>query len=99
MSKNLTIIIAGEANTGKSTMMLQIEKLLKENGFDVELSLKGHPDYTGENGYFFHQHEEKNFDKKIDAIKANTKITLKEVQVNSETKNIENVKREAFTNC
>lgn len=99
MSKNLTIIIAGEANTGKSTMMLQIEKLLKENGYDVELSLKGHPDYTGENSYHIHQKEEKNFDKKIEAIKANTKITLKEAQLNSEATNIENVRQEIFTNC
>lgn len=99
MSKNLTIIIAGEANSGKSTMMLQIEKLLKENGFDVELSLKGHPDYGGENSYHFHNHEEKNFNEKIIAIKSNTKIILKEAQVNCEKSNIENVKTEFFTNC
>ncbi len=98
MSNELTIIVAGQANSGKSTMMLQIEKLLKENGFDVQLSLKGHPDYTGENAYHFHQKEEKNFDKKIDAIKSKTKITLKEMQVNSEGK-IYQDKREAYTNC
>lgn len=99
MSKNLTIIVAGEANSGKSTMMLQIEKLLKENGFDVELSLKGHPDYSGENSYHFHNHEEKNFDEKITTIKSNTKIILKEAQVNREKPSIENVRTEFFTNC
>jgi nucleoside-triphosphatase THEP1 len=99
MSEELTIIIAGRANSGKSTMMLQLEKLLKENGYDVTLSLKGEPDYTGENSFHFHKKEELNFDKKVEAIKSKTKITLKEMQVNSETKHIEKDLRQAYTNC
>lgn len=99
MSEELLIIVAGKANSGKSTMMLQLEKLLKENGYDVNLSLKGQPDYTGENSFHFHKKEEQNFDKKVEGIKSKTKITLKEMQVNSEAKHIEDIKREAFTNC
>jgi len=75
------IIVAGESATGKSTMVLQLEKLLKENGFDVELSFEHHPDYSGENSFYFHKHEEPHFDEKIAAIKVSTKITLKEMQV------------------
>jgi len=100
MSKELTIIIAGQANTGKSTMMLQIEKLLKENGFNVELSLKGHPDYTGENSYYFHQKEQKDFSEKIDVIKSETKIILKELQVSNAKKILQDKdQREFYTNC
>jgi Mg-chelatase subunit ChlI len=100
MSKELTIIIAGQANTGKSTMMLQIEKLLKENGFNVELSLKGHPDYTGENSYYFHQKEQKDFSEKIDVIKSETKIILKELQVSNAKEILQDKdQREFYTNC
>ena len=55
MSKKLSIIVAGDNNTGKSTMLFQLEKLLKENGFNVELAFENHPDYSGENSFFFHQ--------------------------------------------
>lgn len=88
MNKELTIIIAGQANTGKSTMMLQLETLLKENGFDVELSFDSHPDYTGENTFHFHNKESINFNEKIKAIKNNTKIILKEMQINRETQKL-----------
>ena len=54
MNKELTILIAGETNSGKSTMMLELENLLKQNGFNVELSFHGSPDYTGENSFHFH---------------------------------------------
>lgn len=88
-TKGLSIIIAGHANSGKSAMMFHLERLLLENGFAVELSFEGHPDYTGENTYHFHKHEEKNIDKKIEAIKASTKITLKEMQMAREAKHNE----------
>jgi hypothetical protein len=63
--------------------MLQLEKLLKENGYEVELSFENHPDYSGENSFFFHQKEEQNFDLKTEAIKSKTKIILKEEQLKS----------------
>jgi ribosomal protein L31 len=81
MSKELSVIILGGANSGKSAMMLQIEKLLKENGFNVELSFEGHPDYSGNNTVHFHEREGKNFENKIEAIKKKTKIILKEAQL------------------
>lgn len=77
----LTIIVAGKSCTGKSTMMIQLEKLLKENGFNVELSFDAHPDFSGENSFHFHTKVGDNFEQKIENIKANTKITLKEKQV------------------
>lgn len=76
----LSVIVAGSAGSGKSAMILQIEKLLKENGFDVELSFEGNPDYSGNNTVYFHEREERNFDEKIEAIKKRTKIILKEMQ-------------------
>lgn len=79
--QELKVTISGLSNTGKSTMMLLIEKCLKEKGFDVELSFKNHPDYSGENSFFFHQKEEVNFDEKVEAIKSKVKITLNEQQL------------------
>lgn len=98
MDKELTIIIAGKANSGKSTMMLQLEKLLIDNGFDVQFSFKNHPDYGGENTYHFRNKEQKDFFEKINVIKSNTKIILKEMQMNCEKKYNED-QREANTNC
>lgn len=97
MNKELTIIIAGQAGTGKSTMMLQLEKLLKENGFNVELNFKGCPDYGGENTYHFHNLIEPTFDKEISLIKSNVKIILKEMQLAREIK--KGKEREFYTNC
>ena len=79
MSKTLSIIVAGEENSGKSTMLLLIEKLLKENGFEVELLFDG-PDYTGENSFYFHNKEKLNFNEKVEDLKKNIKISLKESQ-------------------
>ena len=79
--QELKVTISGLSNTGKSTMMLLIEKCLKDKGFDVELSFKNHPDYSGENSFFFHQKEEVNFNEKVEAIKSKVKITLNEQQL------------------
>jgi len=38
--KELQIIIAGPANSGKSTMMMMLETVLIEKGFSVELDLE-----------------------------------------------------------
>jgi len=97
MDNELTIIITGRAGSGKSTMMLQLEKLLVENGFNTQFSFKNHPDYSGENTYHFRNKEEQHFDEKINAIKSSTKIILKEVQLNCEPN--KKIKREAYTNC
>lgn len=83
MNKELSIIIAGEVNSGKSTLMLEIEKVLKEKGYDVQLSFKGNPDYTGENTFHFHNKEGEFFEEKSNAIKSNTKIILREAQLNT----------------
>lgn len=85
MKKELNIIITGHANVGKSTVLVHIEKLLRENGYDVELSLKDHPDYTGENAYHFRNSIMLHFDEKIEAIKSNVKIILKETQLNRDS--------------
>lgn len=85
--KKLSIIVAGGTNTGKSTMILLIEKMLKENNFDVELSFEHHPDYSGENSFFFHQKEEQNFIEKIEKIKKDTVITLQESQIYFDSEN------------
>ena len=53
----------------------------KENGFNVELSFDHHPDYSGENSFYFHQKEEKNFNEKIVALKQDLTITLKEERI------------------
>ena len=81
MGKKLSIIVAGKTNTGKSTMLYQLEKLLKENGFNVKLSFEHHPDYSGENSFFFHQKEGKNFNEKIETLKQDLTITLHESQI------------------
>jgi len=78
MTNELTIIIAGDNNAGKSTMMLQIEKLLQDNGFNVELSFDGNPDFTGEHSFFFHKKEELNFEERINTIKNKSKIRIME---------------------
>ncbi len=96
MKKEITITISGQANTGKSTMMFQIEKLLKDNGFDVEINFKGHHDH-GENTYHFHNLIEPTFDKEISLIKSNVKIILKEMQLAREIK--KGKEREFYTNC
>lgn len=85
MSKKLSIIVAGDNNTGKSTMLYQLEKLLKENGFNVELSFEHHPDYSGENSFYFHQKEGNNFNEKIEALKQDLVITLKETKTDFDT--------------
>lgn len=90
MKKELTIIVVGKANTGKSTMLIQLEKLLIENGYDVELSPKDYPDYSGDNAFHFRNSIMKNFNERVNAIKPNIKIILKEMQANREPISKEN---------
>lgn len=74
--KELKIIIAGEANTGKSTLLTVVEKLLKEQGYDVEVMLEGTTellDYGDETR--FRNAMAQNVDKRLEALR-NTKITV-----------------------
>jgi tRNA uridine 5-carbamoylmethylation protein Kti12 len=99
MNNELMIIVAGTTCSGKSTMILQLEKLLKENGFNVEFSFKNHPDYGGENTYHFRNKVNLNFDKEIEIIKSSTKIILKEMQLTCELKPNNEDKRDFYTNA
>ena len=82
----ITIIVAGKAAVGKSTMIMHLEDVLKANGFDVELQFDT-PDYGGEEAYYFRlKHGES--PEQVDRIKANTKIILKEMMMkNAPTEN------------
>ena len=78
--KELQIIVAGESNTGKSTMALLLEKFLKENGFDVDFKLQNERlDYGTESN--FRKVIGTTISERTDAIKANTKIIIKQMQV------------------
>lgn len=88
MKNELTIIVAGVANCGKSSMVIQLDKLLKENGFNVEISFN--EPYSEEKEYYFRQKHLEENSKKIQHFKTNTKITLKEMQLKRDcTKNNE----------
>jgi thymidylate kinase len=77
--KDLQIIIAGATGSGKSTMMLLLEKFLVENGFSVEMQMENEAlDYGTENR--MRQIFLQNFDERLDAMKQNVKITLQQKQ-------------------
>jgi len=77
-NKQLTIIVAGEAGHGKSSMLYQLEKLLKENGYNVELDGNNLLDFTSIND--FHRKMKRNEEERLVELKENTQITLKEIQ-------------------
>ncbi len=78
MKKELTITISGQARTGKSTMVLLLEKFLKEQGFDAEIEMSDELfDYGSE--FRFRRIIGERL-KEIDAMKSGLKITLKQVQ-------------------
>lgn len=80
MKNELQIIVSGEANSGKSTMMFALLKILKEQGFNVQLNFENDPDLTREKAFHFHNKFKERFEEVLEDIKANSKITLKEVQ-------------------
>jgi hypothetical protein len=79
--KELTITISGEANTGKSTMLLWLEQYLKKKGFNVELSLSETELYDYGSELRFRNVVSTDFDEKINVIKTDRKIILKSMQM------------------
>jgi len=73
--KELQITVAGQANTGKTTMLLWLEEFLLKQGFSVEMNMETELlDYGTEENLriktFSHTKERR------EAIKENTKIIL-----------------------
>jgi len=85
--KELTIIVTGATASGKSTMVLWLEKQLKNKGFNVEIDMENElEDYGNEIQFRNVMAFERK--KKIKRIKYQVKITLKSMQMkNAITKN------------
>lgn len=80
MKRDLTITVAGEAGSGKSTMVLLLEEFLKEKGFDVEIDLENELlDYGSE--FQFRAVCSLDWQEKLKRIKTERKITLKSMQL------------------
>jgi nucleoside-triphosphatase THEP1 len=78
--KELQIIVLGETASGKSTMVLWLEKQLKKKGFLVEIDLKNEiKDYGNEE--VFRSRVSSQRKEKLKKIKAERKITLKSMQM------------------
>ena len=77
--KELQIIVLGEAGSGKSTLVLWLEKQLKKKGFDVHIDLENELQDYGTEVQFrtVGAHDRK---AKLKRIKAERKITLKSMQ-------------------
>lgn len=76
-TKQLTISVTGETNTGKSRLTLLLKKFLRENGFEVKFD--GGIDYTNEAN--FDEVVGENLEQAIETIKETSVITLEEIQV------------------
>jgi len=86
--KELQIIVTGDARTGKSTMVLWLEKQLKKKGFNVEVDLRNEiADYGTE--LQFRYTVGFNSKASLSKIKSEGKITLKSIQSHSVKKNKE----------
>ena len=77
--KDLIITVSGQTNSGKTRLTYLLKKFLREQGFEVLFD--GGCDYTKE--HEFDENVSLNFDKVIESIKENRKITLKETQLNT----------------
>lgn len=73
---NLTITVTGNAGSGKSHLLYLLKGFLRDNGFDVNHHV-GH-DFDSEIG--FDWCVDTNFNKAVEALRANTTITINEVQ-------------------
>jgi len=80
MENNITITIAGNTASGKSTLMDVIHTDLKRQGFDVKLDLED-SDFANESE--FHKQMAMHCAERLHVIKYDkkTKITLKESQL------------------
>jgi adenylylsulfate kinase-like enzyme len=82
MKKELTITIAGQTGTGKSTIAVLLEKFLQEQGFNVDFDLKNElDDYNNEERFRYLMNF--NLDDRLNALKSDLKITLKQIQMKS----------------
>ncbi len=83
MEKKLQIVIIGEQKTGKSIMMYCLEKLLRENGFVVDIQFKDPftPKSDFNDIHDFHKIIGDNYDEKLKLLKNNTKIILNELTI------------------
>lgn len=78
--KELQIIVAGQANTGKSTMLLWLEQVLMEAGFSVEMNLELEKlDYRSEEN--FRRAMREHVTKREESVMKNTKIILSTKQL------------------
>ncbi|GAG29623.1 unnamed protein product [marine sediment metagenome] len=80
---NITVVVSGCANTGKSTISKIILDVLREKGFDVEVAPEMLMDYGGSELKFHHtmqQHE----DKRLKAVNEKSRITVTEQQLRRE---------------
>lgn len=84
MKKELTITIAGQAGTGKSTFMYEFYKFLWVSGFDVDVNLDNEIEF--ENEIDFRRKMIDNREERLNSLKKNVKITLRTMQVKSEIK-------------
>jgi uridine kinase len=81
MKKEIRISVVGNTATGKSTLMFEIYNLLLELGFDVELppmSKENDDDYASQESFINQMLTCR--EERLDAVKAKTKITLREIQ-------------------
>jgi len=81
MKKEIRISVVGNTATGKSTLMFEIYNLLTELGFDVELPPEGKEngsDYASSESFINQMLS--NREERLNAVKAKTKITLREIQ-------------------
>ena len=78
MVNELQIIVSGAVNSGKSTMMFALLKLLKEQGFNVKLNSENNPQIIHEK--YFHDEFKDRFEEVLETIKNDSIITLSEIQ-------------------
>jgi septin family protein len=79
MEKELTIMIAGHSNTGKSSMMYHLYQTLMQQGFEVVMNFEGHPEHDSKKDFVAEM--EYYTKERLDAVKKGTMITLKEMEL------------------
>ena len=77
---NITVVVSGAANTGKSTISKIVIDILREKGFNVEVADEMLFDHQGSEARF-HANMNKFADKRIDSVIKKSKITVTEKQL------------------